>query len=104
MRTWWALQGPLACLKPPSPQPAQPWSLQTRSPNPSASMPTPQCCTHPRVHQADTEGNQPQEIGIGEGQPLHIEPDLLLPRLPLNFVGQTLGPQHLLVVRERIPT
>lgn len=69
------------------------WSPKSLSPYPS-----PQCRTYPHVHQADAERDQPREISIGEGEPLHIEVDLLLPWLPLDFVGQVPGPQHLLVV------
>lgn len=72
---------------------------QTLSPHPSHRH-----GTYPRVHQADTEGDQPQEINVGEGEALHKEADLPLPRLPLNFVGQTLRSQYLLVVLKGSPT
>lgn len=74
-------------------------------PAPSLCSPlSPQHCTYPGVHQADAEGDQPQEISVGEGEPLHVEADLLLPRPPLDFMGQMLGSQHPPVVREGIPT
>lgn len=58
----------------------------------------PQRHTYLGVHQADAERDQPQEISVGKGEPLHVEADLPFPRMPLHFVVQLLGPQHLLVV------
>lgn len=64
---------------------------------------SPQHCTYPCVHQADTKGDQPQEISVREGESLHKEADFPLSLLPLNFVGQALRSQHLLVVLEGMP-
>lgn len=85
-----------------------PGHLPTRSLHSGPQVPqphtTPQCCTHPHVHQADTEGDQPQEMGVREREPLHVESDHLLPRLPLYFIGQVIRPQHRFIVGQGVPT
>ena len=96
---------PGSLIRPREPQPpaSQPWSLRL---SPEAPRPhlRPQHRTYLGIYQADAEGDQPQEISIGKAEPLHIEADLPLPGLTGHFVGQVLGPQHLLIVQEGIPT
>ena len=102
MGTQWVPQGAPSGLGSPSPQPPSPgasgWALKL--PNP-VSAPSP---TYLGVYQADAEGDQPQEISVGKAEPLHIEADLPLPGLTGHCVGQVLGPPHLLIVQEGIPT
>lgn len=77
-------------IRPQAPAPPPPACSVPEPPNwpPTFSpYPSPQCHTYPHVHQADAERDQPQEISVGEGEPLHVESDLLLPWLPLYFVG-----------------
>lgn len=88
---------PLRPQDPPAPCRPGPGASQL-APQAPKPLPSPQRCTYRLIHQADAERDQPREISIGEGEPLHVEADLPLPGMPLNFVGLVLGAQHLLVV------